>query len=169
MLDGLSYLHQTNVIHRDLKPANILVNLENFTIKIADFGLSRVVSVDCIHTFESSEGLLTLLANDNGDNGKDDNNNNDEIDDLFAADMNEHDFMMMDTTDTVENMTQTNTKTTHNDTVFTQSITATRSKLMSNRALTKHVITRWYRAPEVILLQPYTAAVDLWSVGCIFW
>ena len=28
---------------------------------------------------------------------------------------------------------------------------------------------RWYRAPELILLaQAYTAAIDVWSMGCIF-
>jgi len=36
------------------------------------------------------------------------------------------------------------------------------------RQLTKHVVTRWYRAPELILLQDYTSAVDIWSLGCIF-
>lgn len=36
------------------------------------------------------------------------------------------------------------------------------------RQLTKHVVTRWYRAPELILLQDYNYAVDVWSVGCIF-
>ena len=35
------------------------------------------------------------------------------------------------------------------------------------RSLTKHVVTRWYRAPECILLQNYTSAVDMWSLGCI--
>mmetsp|Transcript_6221 Transcript_6221/g.10121 ORF Transcript_6221/g.10121 Transcript_6221/m.10121 type:complete len:165 (+) Transcript_6221:474-968(+) len=35
------------------------------------------------------------------------------------------------------------------------------------RALSPHVITRWYRPPEVILLEKkYTSAVDLWSAGC---
>eukprot|EP01083_Nonionella_stella_P028043 77224_1 len=37
--------------------------------------------------------------------------------------------------------------------------------------LTQHVQTRWYRAPEVILLEQTAdnlAAVDIWSVGCIF-
>ena len=34
--------------------------------------------------------------------------------------------------------------------------------------LTKHVCTRWYRAPELILLSEYGSAVDVWSVGCIF-
>ena len=36
------------------------------------------------------------------------------------------------------------------------------------RELTGHVVTRWYRAPEVILLEKdYSAAIDVWSVGCI--
>lgn len=37
------------------------------------------------------------------------------------------------------------------------------------RELTGHVVTRWYRAPELILLEKdYTASIDVWSVGCIF-
>jgi mitogen-activated protein kinase 1/3 len=35
--------------------------------------------------------------------------------------------------------------------------------------LTRHVATRWYRAPELILWQEqYGEAVDIWSFGCIF-
>lgn len=35
--------------------------------------------------------------------------------------------------------------------------------------LTKHVVSRWYRPPEVILIEPsYTSAIDVWSLGCIF-
>jgi len=34
--------------------------------------------------------------------------------------------------------------------------------------LTDYIATRWYRAPEVILSwKKYTAAIDVWSVGCI--
>lgn len=37
------------------------------------------------------------------------------------------------------------------------------------RQLTGHVVTRWYRAPELILLEKdYGTAIDMWSVGCIF-
>lgn len=33
---------------------------------------------------------------------------------------------------------------------------------------TEYVITRWYRAPEVILnASEYSKAVDIWSIGCI--
>jgi mitogen-activated protein kinase 1/3 len=38
----------------------------------------------------------------------------------------------------------------------------------SSPTQTQHVTTRWYRAPEIILLEPYTKAVDVWSLGCIF-
>ena len=35
--------------------------------------------------------------------------------------------------------------------------------------LTEYVVTRWYRAPEIMLAcQEYTEAIDVWSVGCIF-
>lgn len=37
------------------------------------------------------------------------------------------------------------------------------------RQLTEHVVTRWYRAPEIIFRDhDYSAAIDVWSVGCIF-
>ncbi len=37
------------------------------------------------------------------------------------------------------------------------------------RSLTGHVVTRWYRAPEVILMQKdYGYAIDIWAAGCVF-
>mmetsp|Transcript_42494 Transcript_42494/g.136317 ORF Transcript_42494/g.136317 Transcript_42494/m.136317 type:complete len:374 (+) Transcript_42494:402-1523(+) len=34
--------------------------------------------------------------------------------------------------------------------------------------MTEYVVTRWYRAPELLLsCDEYTAAIDVWSVGCI--
>ena len=39
----------------------------------------------------------------------------------------------------------------------------------NNPNLTEYVVTRWYRAPEIMLAcQEYTKAIDVWSVGCIF-
>lgn len=35
--------------------------------------------------------------------------------------------------------------------------------------LTEYVVTRWYRAPEVILnASHYTKALDIWGAGCVF-
>lgn len=46
LIQGLQFLHKHDVVHRDLKPDNILVQIkkEMPIIKIADFGLSRVLS-----------------------------------------------------------------------------------------------------------------------------
>ena len=38
-----------------------------------------------------------------------------------------------------------------------------------NADLTEYVVTRWYRAPEIMLgCMKYTKDVDVWSLGCIF-
>ncbi|XP_057818183.2 mitogen-activated protein kinase 3 isoform X2 [Cryptomeria japonica] len=40
----------------------------------------------------------------------------------------------------------------------------------SRRRYTSLVVTRNYRAPEVIMSHgDYTSAIDIWSLGCIFW
>lgn len=34
--------------------------------------------------------------------------------------------------------------------------------------MTEYVVTRWYRAPELLLAcEEYGAAIDMWSVGCV--
>lgn len=37
----------------------------------------------------------------------------------------------------------------------------------TQKGMTEYVVTRWYRAPELVLTHSYTSAVDLWAVGCI--
>lgn len=39
----------------------------------------------------------------------------------------------------------------------------------SSLLLTEYVVTRWYRAPEIMLAcHEYSKPIDIWSVGCIF-
>jgi len=42
LCDALEYAHERGVVHRDVKPENILVGKDG-TVKIADFGLARIV------------------------------------------------------------------------------------------------------------------------------
>lgn len=118
ILDGIHYIHSNNVIHRDLKPANILVSCIDCSIKIADFGLARVIDPDQVQK---------------------------------RVDMYDKGFGYMNSSlDSLDSTTMDNLK-----------------QPALKRSLTKHVVTRWYRAPEVILSQPYSGAIDLWSIGCI--
>lgn len=123
LLCGVKHIHSAAVIHRDLKPANILLN-EDCTLKICDFGLSRVVDLEKARAADAGakgDGRRTVPNSP----------------------------MAPATPDIRSNAT-----------------TMRQPKL--RRALTQHVVTRWYRAPELILLQDYDGAVDMWSIGCIF-
>jgi len=37
----------------------------------------------------------------------------------------------------------------------------------AQRQLTAHVVTRYYRAPELLLLMPYSYPIDVWAAGCV--
>ncbi|MDM4018575.1 serine/threonine-protein kinase [Roseiconus lacunae] len=45
LCDALQYAHDQGIIHRDIKPENILMAKDG-TVKIADFGLSRIIDQD---------------------------------------------------------------------------------------------------------------------------
>ncbi|MFD1145442.1 protein kinase [Larkinella insperata] len=64
ILLGLQHLHRHRIVHRDFKPANILISRDNagrFIPKIADFGLSKLVSDDELNRsdFDLSDGRGT--------------------------------------------------------------------------------------------------------------
>lgn len=42
------------------------------------------------------------------------------------------------------------------------------SQMAEDEMLTQYVATRWYRAPELLLQNAYSKAIDIWSVGCVF-
>ncbi len=49
---GMNYLHQRRILHRDLKTANLLID-EHGTVKIADFGVARVLDTEGVMTAET--------------------------------------------------------------------------------------------------------------------
>jgi serine/threonine protein kinase len=40
--NALNHVHKNGIIHRDIKPENMLVDYKTNSLKIIDFGLSRV-------------------------------------------------------------------------------------------------------------------------------
>lgn len=61
LLKSLKYMHSAGVIHRDLKPANLLLDSECH-LKVADFGLARLVGWPGGSDQDSSEGTVPVLT-----------------------------------------------------------------------------------------------------------
>ncbi|KAI9781429.1 MAG: hypothetical protein M1839_006023 [Geoglossum umbratile] len=50
LFNGVKYLHDRDIVHRDIKPENILLVDRNLTVKIADFGLAKIIGEDSFTT-----------------------------------------------------------------------------------------------------------------------
>lgn len=61
ILSGLVALHRANVIHKDLNPANIVINRDDGTVKIIDFGIATTVPREHSH-FAGPADLEGTLA-----------------------------------------------------------------------------------------------------------
>ncbi|KAH6784645.1 hypothetical protein C2S52_009604 [Perilla frutescens var. hirtella] len=53
--EALAYLHKSDIIHRDVKTNNILLD-NDFHVKVADFGLSRLFPTDATHVSTAPQG-----------------------------------------------------------------------------------------------------------------
>jgi mitogen-activated protein kinase 1/3 len=156
ILCGLKYIHSCAVLHRDLKPGNILLD-DNYQIKICDFGLARSV----YRPDEEEEDLENDIKKKQQETQISNEEKQNRRDKLLNRGSNNLDKY---TKKSSESGITNNGKTTTSGTPFLGKM-----KNSGKQGLSVHVVTRWYRAPELILVEKYyTSAIDIWSVGCIF-
>jgi len=149
ILLGLKFVHTAGIVHRDLKPENIIIN-EECTIRVIDFGLARGVK----ENIEQKQADISDTISDASKMA---------LGDAFV----EAELDADNDADESDKKSETEVAEEESD----EKKAEMQKRLAKTAALTKHVVTRWYRSPEVILLQQereHLYGVDVWSVGCIF-
>ena len=58
--EGIQHIHANGIVHRDLKPPNILIDAEKRCVKIIDFGLAKINSIN--HKSGLLIGTLDYIA-----------------------------------------------------------------------------------------------------------
>ena len=162
ILCGLKYIHSCAVLHRDLKPGNILLD-KNYQIKICDFGLARCVNID------TDDEIIEQVP---------------EQKQIDISKLSKHSDFLNKYTGGGNDKKEEKAEDKKDDTTKSKDSSAStksgkgrgpppKLKFLKNQKkeqiLSVHVVSRWYRAPELILIETnYTSSIDVWSVGCIF-
>ena len=180
LLCSLKFCKDQHIIHRDIKPANILIyeSMDNPYIKLCDFGLAK----DFHNSFQETHEKMNIEIPNSIENKypvriisskpplyqehkqiipkkvKIISTNQDKS--KIAYFSNKFSF---ENRDAHHNHLPT---IPLNRSLPLDSKNFQRKK--SSKSLTKHLVTRWYRPPEIILLQEYDFKADIWSVGCVF-
>jgi mitogen-activated protein kinase 1/3 len=160
LMCAVKYLHESNVIHRDLKPANVLVN-EDCTVKLCDFGLARSIT-----GVESAVMILNSKAKEEEIKMSSKDEESIVIKGSEPARIHHQDDTVQATKDVKCEEVKEDAK---KEDLKSRLLKTKDQRKNMKRELTGHVVTRWYRAPEIILLEKdYGPAIDTWAIGCIF-
>jgi len=150
ILTALKYVHSANIIHRDLKPANILINA-NCTLLLCDFGLARGTN--------RQTGRRVIQSRRTAPPRR--------MHRLGPRDR-KHGATKSASSTTASSSSSSSSSANRSRKRKVNPVTIPGPGPTVASQLTKHVVTRWYRAPELILLESnYNCSIDLWSVGCV--
>ena len=161
LLCSIKYLHESNVLHRDLKPANVLIN-EDCTVKLCDYGLARSLSGIESAAMILSKADKTMDAVENGQGAQ-----------QIAAAAGTLNLpgsggltTQPSSTSIVSEDAGSEAAEEKKEDLRSRLVKTKDARRNMKRELTGHVVTRWYRAPEIILLEKdYGPGIDVWAVG----
>ena len=63
--EALQYAHDHGIVHRDIKPENLLLDKEG-RVKIADFGIAKILDADATETISQPAGTPRYMAPEQG-------------------------------------------------------------------------------------------------------
>lgn len=146
ILQGVAFCHQRGVLHRNLKPKHLLVDIP----RVANS------SRRCVSVREERDSLSYILGltDQRPPRCQELDNKPDETGGAEKA---------MDPA-VYERMLEA----AEEGHIRISDFALVRSTSIPLRNYTTEVVTLWYRSPEVLMGGRYFAAVDVWSVGCVF-
>lgn len=186
---ALNYLHSGGIVHRDIKPGNILIN-SDCTVKMCDFSISRSLTGLNSSLFDPDQEIrkdpmLSVSASSFGSLASLSlqSLSVENLDDISEGCDSDQKLMYYD----YEAKARKNVIPPGHKKSMTNE---EKEKLLEikkqqqreillvkykelvpgfERELTGHIGTRWYRSPEIILLEKiYSTEVDMWAAGCVF-
>ena len=172
ILLALNYIHSGGIINRDIKPANILVN-SDCSIKLCDFNLSRTIA----HAIPKRKFMAYKSVE--LDSFNDEENIPDEIEESYkiipktvhySFEVHFHKTKRCPIIIPESSIIKKSFAFLEAKKDEQREVLITKCKSTEKiEQLSGYIGTRWYRAPEVILLeQVYNTSIDIWGAGCVF-
>eukprot|EP00499_Haloplacidia_sp_CaronLabIsolate_P007841 CAMPEP_0196778000 /NCGR_PEP_ID=MMETSP1104-20130614/5542_1 /TAXON_ID=33652 /ORGANISM="Cafeteria sp., Strain Caron Lab Isolate" /LENGTH=611 /DNA_ID=CAMNT_0042148167 /DNA_START=118 /DNA_END=1950 /DNA_ORIENTATION=- len=150
LLRGVKFMHSAGILHRDLTARNILLSTQ-CDLKICDFGLSRVVMPKTVGTGAVVEARPAITVNQASEGGRGGRGGRGAGSRLRA-----------DAGALCMSLPPLPARPTPGP--------AFREMPMEEEVMTMsdYVVTRWYRAPEVMLVNGhYSFPIDIFAAGCL--
>lgn len=169
VLCALHFFHTAGLMHRDIKPANILID-EKCQVKLCDFGLSRTLpeadeAVVIDNAFQvRKQRVLQGMAGFKkaAAPGSPKKSTKHLVQDVELTPEVVAEKIVRDPLKHKQHLEA------RRKYIGDQLLSLRQSGQNGQRPLSGHVVSRWYRPPEIILNEGrYDQAIDVWSLGCV--